>query len=208
MDISIVKQILKYANQYGNAIIALSTVAYLYVTWRILDENRKSQQGKFMPIICIDYNRREDKFIANNIGLGLGIGIEISPFRFFIKGAHVEYRLDFDKLHNLKPGETKTLSIVHKVNGEEISESSLAAHLYSEYAKRDLIFTLLVRDIIGNTYYEKVNMGKSGIFVIKLGKTWRLIRLKLFFFDKLDEMRYFCVNYYEKVRRKNASPNP
>ena len=208
MEIKLVKQFLDYGNQYGTAIIALSTAAYLYVTWRILNENRRSQQGTYMPIICIDYNRAKERFIAENIGSGLAIAIEISSFRFHIKGTDFELRLDFDKLHNLKPKDTKELSFVQKADGEKITAGPLDAHLYSEYSKRDFIFTLLVRDIIGNTYYEKVNMGKSGIFVIKQGKVWWLIRLKMFMLDKIGEMISLCIIYFEKMSRKDASPNP
>lgn len=208
MDVKIVEQVLNYANQYGTSIIAISTALYLYVTWRILNENRKVYQGRYMPIICIDYSKDEKRFKVNNIGEGLAIGIEIGSPRYFVKGSDMEFRLDFNKVHNLKPGQTKDLLYSQKLNGDNLNNGPLDAHLYSDYSERDFVFTLIVKDIIGNIYYEKVNMGKSGIFVIVQGRAWWFIRLKLFLMDKIDEMKYFCINYIEKARGKHASPNP
>jgi len=198
MLLDIAKQGLTYTNEYGTAIIAICTAAYLFVTWRLLNENIKAYDAKYMPIICIEYDKSDKKFKVNNIGQGLAIAIEVSSFQIFITDADMEFRLDFKKVFNLKPNEKKDLTYVEKVNEEKIDGGFLAVHLYSEFGKGDHSFTLIVRDIIGNIYYEKINMGVSGIFIVNHKKTWWASRLCISMIDRIAMLKFIIFNKNRK----------
>lgn len=202
------KNTLEYLSNYGPAIIAVCTVLYLFVTWRLLNENRKMYNAKYLPIITIKYDTAAKHFVASNIGEGLAISIKVGSFYVFVGDFH--FCLVFDKIYNLKPNDSKILSFTEYVNGKRIDHKVLYAHLATSYGKRDYTFTLIVRDILNNIYYEQVNMGKSGIFILRHFKAWWLIRLYYFLKDKIKHLYFKYINKWlevRKYRRKHASPN-
>ena len=154
-------EFLCYLNYYGTGIIAVCTALYLFVTWLILNENKKLYCARYMPIILVSYDRVAKHFKATNIGSGLAINIEIGSFHLF--AGDMQFSLHFQKIFNLEPGKAEVLSYFQEINGERLQDGPLDAHLYTSYGKEDYKFTLIVRDILNNIYYQKVNMGKSGI---------------------------------------------
>lgn len=200
MSLAEIELFFSWLNLNSGGILAISTVIYMFVTWRILSENKKSYLAKYMPIVCIDYDRKEKMFNIQNIGTGLAIDVNVSKLRWLLENTDWEFQLIFDRVHNLKPGETTLLSYKEYLNNQEKAGSILAFHLYSEVSKRDFVFDVVLKDILGNIYYEKINMGKSGIFVIKHFKTWWLVRGLIFMSVKCYEGLFF-VNNRIKIHR-------
>ena len=59
MDNFNIKYYVDILNQNGTALIAICTALYLYVTWKIFNENRKTYLAQYMPIVYIDYSRKD-----------------------------------------------------------------------------------------------------------------------------------------------------
>lgn len=198
-----VTNLIKYAwgilDSHGNTVIAISTTLYFISTILILNENKKSNLGKYMPIITINYNSRLRQFEATNIGDGLATNITIETYHSLLTDIKKHYKLDFNRIYNLKPNQTHPLS--YNINGVARSNSMLGDFL--RLNDKDLIFILSAKDVFGNEYYEHVNFGKSGIFIRKLRKVNYIN--KLYFYCKERILLAFEYSKYIVRGKTNSS---
>jgi len=198
----------------NNPLVAISTLIgafSLLIAFLTFSENRRSSRAKQMPIIKIDYDRSIRKFKAINTGPGLAINIQIDDFYFFVEDYC--FYLKFSKIFNLEPGKDIIISIEQGVNGKQLEDGPLAAHLYSRYSERNYIFTVEFKDIGGNIYYEKVSMGRDGLFIMKYEMTWWFSRLNYRVDQKTRHFWFILESLLigmrnRIIRKRNASPNP
>jgi hypothetical protein len=171
-------------NQYQTELTGIGVLCALISTIVIILQYIKSFEVKNAPIITIKYNYQLKQFEISNIGQELAVDITIETFHVFIWDIHKHHRLDFSKIHNLKPGETKALP--YMINGKQPLNDLIAIQLHSKYAGQDNNLILTTKDIKGQIYYEKVSMGKSGINVRNLKKAWWLQRYWYYFTERLQ----------------------
>jgi len=210
MYIETIKRTLNILNQYGTAIMAIGTTAYFIITWFILSENRKAYNAQYVPIISLEYNEKTKEFVCENIGPGLAIDIEIGSYNLFVEDRGLDYKLIFNKVNNLKSREKRPVLYRGMLNGKSNDPWIQTAQL-SKYGGTDKIFSLTVKDILGNTYCEKINMGKSGVFIIKHFKVNWVVRFYVGVVDKCDEyIKYVYARYKRTLNkaRKAKAPSP
>jgi hypothetical protein len=187
-------------NNYGTAILAFCTALYLFVTWLALDESRKLFRAKYMPIVKLSFDKESKHFIVTNVGPGIGINIRFDDFHVFVHDFH--FYLKFGMVANLEPGKSQVVIAKEGINGKELSKGVLTNHMASELSKHNFHFTGEARDIMGNIYYEKVNMGKDGIFVIKHESTWLLSRMWFRMIQRITHFYFVFGAYLNGLRRK------
>jgi hypothetical protein len=202
MIIESIKSFLLSLNAYGTGLTAIITFVYAVITWFILRENIKAYNAQYAPIVTLRYDGGAHQFIAENIGPGIAIDIEIGEFKLFVEDRDIVLNLVFSKISNLKTGQSEPIPYKESINKTNIEPGLLAAQL-SKYGSGDNLFILTVRDILGNIYYEKINMGKSGVYIIKMFKPNWLVRCYFDLMAKLDEYRKIIyVKYTRRVKRK------
>lgn len=187
-------------NANDKAFIVFITALYAYVTWCILNENKKTFLARFMPVITLEYDDKKNEFLAENIGTGLAINVEIDEFIIYVNDQELDLILKFDKLRNLKPNEKEKVIFKTFANDNPIDSRILTTHL-STFGSKDFVFDLAYKDMFSNKYYEKVNMGKSGIFILKQYKGL-CKRIPNFLLGKIKNYGLFL---FVKIKRRFAA---
>lgn len=147
-------------------VVSICTAIYVWWTIKIFNQNQRIFNVKYVPLIVLEFNKTEKIFSITNYGEGIAFNIEIEPLE--VVSNEQTRIIKFEKRPALPPGKSETVKFKETHNGiEGKGPKVLFFQLTSENSPIDYTVKLKMRDVLGDSYNEEINMGKNGIFIKK-----------------------------------------
>jgi len=171
-------------------------IGYTSATCRLWKEARFQSELAINPLIVVRYDEVKDSFFVKNLGKGIAIDIVVTPFTIYARDMKIVWKLEFNRINLLEPESEKFLTYKAFENDKELQGGAKLVYYHitpNKYKKQDLPLTIFCQNILGHKYYTHITTGKSGVRIIKIGRTKLLKRI-------ISGLKTFTQHRYIKMK--------